>query len=462
MKGKGKSGHSSGHIGGSGGEVLKDCPLQFPDLTPLDHTKYCPQYSTVLAKSDDATVGYGELDSLQPELETLLSSVAKRMRQLENEIQILVNWQEKGKDKKGGKFQQPPMPSPAGKRGKGGKGGGIPTSEERPSKKFKESSGKGSLVSTPGRPPKGKNIQAKMQEYEFVDSPLELPKLPRNDAPDRFWQSLEPYCCDITQEDLKVLEQILQSHEDDAEYYKVPTLGKHYSQKWAQEDLIEEQKEGVKITEPKRRGLSNLSNSTTPNTPEVHALLKKAESVELSEESSPFGPLTQRLVQALMEENIMTPIDDSSMSDIAGTDSEAIANMSPRALAKQLNIGNTAQLERRIKRELEEQGILEADERPEDNPDDEILSELRRKQQELKAIGQHNLVVTKRLYKLAKEEMSKQDLRKKLAAVDAEIMEAYRKVQSTRIKKKTPTKKEKDAMWRAIKEREQILKILNT
>ena len=28
--------------------------------------------------------------------------------------------------------------------------------------------------------------------------------------------------------------------------------------------------------------------------------------------SSPFGPLTQRLVAALIEENIMTPLDDSS------------------------------------------------------------------------------------------------------------------------------------------------------
>ena len=32
--------------------------------------------------------------------------------------------------------------------------------------------------------------------------------------------------------------------------------------------------------------------------------------------------------------------------------------MSPRSLAKQLNIGNTASLERRIKRELEEQGKI--------------------------------------------------------------------------------------------------------
>ena len=33
-------------------------------------------------------------------------------------------------------------------------------------------------------------------------------------------------------------------HDDDVEYHKVPGLGKHYSQKWAAEDLLEEQKEG--------------------------------------------------------------------------------------------------------------------------------------------------------------------------------------------------------------------------
>ena len=37
-------------------------------------------------------------------------------------------------------------------------------------------------------------------------------------------------------------------------------------------------------------------------------------------------------------------------------DAAEAACMSPRSLAKQLNIGNTVSLERRIKRELEEQG----------------------------------------------------------------------------------------------------------
>ena len=39
-------------------------------------------------------------------------------------------------------------------------------------------------------------------------------------------------------------------------------------------------------------------------------------------------------------------------------------------------------------------------------------------------------------------------------------MEAYRKIQAARQKKKTPTKKEKDAAWKAIKERDAIIKAL--
>ena len=70
--------------------------------------------------------------------------------------------------------------------------------------------------------------------------------MPRNDAPNRFWSTIEPYCADITNEDLKVLEDIIRSHEDDVEYHKVPSLGKHYSKKWAQEDLLDEQKEGLR------------------------------------------------------------------------------------------------------------------------------------------------------------------------------------------------------------------------
>lgn len=77
-----------------------------------------------------------------------------------------------------------------------------------------------------------------------MDSPADLPKLPKNDAVNRFWVSVEPYCAEISNEDLKLLEEILKSHEDECEYYKIPALGKHYAEKWAEEDLKEEQRDG--------------------------------------------------------------------------------------------------------------------------------------------------------------------------------------------------------------------------
>lgn len=88
-------------------------------------------------------------------------------------------------------------------------------------------------------------FQTKAQELDFsADSPLDLPRLPKNDAVNRFWASVEPYCADITNEDVKVLEDILTTHDEEADYFRVPPLGKHYAEKWAEEDLIEEQREG--------------------------------------------------------------------------------------------------------------------------------------------------------------------------------------------------------------------------
>ena len=71
-------------------------------------------------------------------------------------------------------------------------------------------------------------------------------------------------------------------------------------------------------------------------------------------------------------------------------------------------------------------GILESDDElglpgiPDDDQD-EIVVELRKKQQELKALSQHNLMVTKRLYRQGKEEMARQDLRKKMTQADNEV-----------------------------------------
>ena len=67
-------------------------------------------------------------------------------------------------------------------------------------------------------------------------------------------------------------------------------------------------------------------------------------------------------------------------------------------------------------------GILEADDdMPDDGADDEIVLELRKKQQELKALTQHNQMVIKRMVRQAKEEMGRQDLRRKMSQADHEV-----------------------------------------
>ena len=66
-------------------------------------------------------------------------------------------------------------------------------------------------------------------------------------------------------------------------------------------------------------------------------------------------------------------------------------------------------------------GILEVEDKTEDDTNDEILNELRRKQHELKVISQHNQSVNKKLLKLATQAMHRQDVHRKMAAADAEV-----------------------------------------
>ena len=57
------------------------------------------------------------------------------------------------------------------------------------------------------------------------------------------------------------LQELLKSQDYEDEYFKVPALGTHYSQRWAMEDLLAEQREG---SEP--HGRNNEISNITPAT----------------------------------------------------------------------------------------------------------------------------------------------------------------------------------------------------
>jgi transcriptional adapter 3 len=98
------------------------------------------------------------------------------------------------------------------------------------------------------------------------------------------------------------LDDLIKTHGDMSEYFRLPKLGQHYTHRWAKEDQENERvkgnsnPEGVAGTKPFDNGSEKM-------------IRKAGESV--GSEDSPFGELTQRLVAGLMEENIMTPIEET-------------------------------------------------------------------------------------------------------------------------------------------------------
>ena len=106
-----------------------------------------------------------------------------------------------------------------------------------------------------------------------------------------------------------------------------------------------------------------------------------------------IGELTQRLVAGLMEENAINPGDvDDATKKGSGGDSSDTENVSAKGqLIKSLNITNAENLEARVRKELEEQGILDPNDDAKEADHDEILEELTRCQNELKALSNHNL-----------------------------------------------------------------------
>ena len=89
-------------------------------------------------------------------------------------------------------------------------------------------------------------MKIKGGDGDAVQSPAELPRVMKNECVDRFWQAMEAYCRPVTEEDVKFLEEQIHKLEDEeATYFKIPALGRHYRDVWAEEDLLEEKAEGM-------------------------------------------------------------------------------------------------------------------------------------------------------------------------------------------------------------------------
>nr|XP_013189702.1 unnamed protein product [Amyelois transitella] len=401
------------------------CPI--PYIKIQDNAVSLPRFTAIAARSADEPIGMDELDSLQLELESLLCNTALRVRYFQSEIDS-IDTNESKREKKG---------KAAGKQLQ------YPVKRKFMEEKFVKTKDYTKLSNQP-KVPKFKNYSsASNASHNYANEhnmnsdnsvKLEMPQfaLPKNNIPYKFWNSVDPYCAPITLDDIKFLDSLLATSSNTT-LPPIPPLGRHYSEVWADEHLAEDQ------------NASNANKQKTGMSPDTSNIRKK---IEKSNDNIITGPLTQRLVSALLEENVMSyDVPDVKVKQSGTTKSYK----------------NSLTLEKVLRKELVEQGILDPEDLPPlTNPaDDEILAEIKKCQTELTAVRKDNCKNLKNLIGLCKQEMIRLNLKKQLDQVDMECIEVYKKMVAAKQKKRPITKKEKEDAWKVINEQIRLNKEIN-
>lgn len=405
---------------------VEPCPI--PYIKIQDNAVHLPRFTAIAARSADEPIGMDELDSLQLELESLLGNTALRIRYFQAEIES-IDTNESKREKKGkaaGKQLQYPVKRKFPDDNKLVKTNSTKLSNQPKVPKFKNMSN----ASSGGSHNYSNDIGNSDNSVKLELSQFALPK---NNIPYKFWSSVDPYCAPVTLDDIKFLESLL-AQSSNTTLPPIPPLGRHYSEVWADEHLAEDQ------------NASNPNKQKSSMSPEASSIRKK---LDKSNENMITGPLTQRLVSALMEENLMNyEVPDIKVKQTTNTKS---------------SYKNSLTLEKCLRKELVEQGILDLEDLPPlTNPaDDEILAEIKKCQTELTAVKKDNCRNLKHLIGLCKQEMIRLNLKKQLDQVDMECIDIYKKMVAAKQKKRPITKKEKEDAWRAINEQIRLNKEIN-
>lgn len=300
--------------------------------------------------------------------------------------------------------------------------------------------------------------QPTQQQQQQQSQPPQLPQqpkmaMPKNDMPNKFWLSVEPYCMPLTNEDLRLIDDLLEQYRGPL-VPPIPALGPHYSTAWAQEDMKALQPGGA------RQKSQNAS-----------AMLKKADGML---EESITGPLTQRLVSALMDESL--PSEQAAVGEHSNSNSSSnenthssssnaaggpAGNTSASAAAAAASSGNFRSLsmlkhgvgiEQRLKKELIDSGLIDANELNAHEDVDEVLLEIKRVTTEISSVAQYNCDELKRLRADASHEIKRIELKRKLDTIDQEILECYKRMLQYRAKRKGHTAEEKQEILRLTSE----------
>ncbi|XP_075157363.1 transcriptional adaptor 3 [Haematobia irritans] len=421
--------------------------LTIPIIKTKDCPKQLPVYTAALNKPAEDFLAAEDLDNIQLELETLLSSVALRYRVLKLEYENL-DKDDKNKDKKSkhtlqimGQAGEKQPTSPATSMVNSGKRKRDETSLVRKPKHTTLKQAKNlHNKNSPLAPQTDDSLDCAPGVHGVVRD-VQKPVPAKIDTPNKFWLSVEPYCMPLTNEDLRLLDDLMEQYNGPL-VPPIPDLGPHYSTLWATEDMKEIQ----------QGSNPNSNNRLKPqNNGGVNNMLKKADSIV---DECVTGPLTQRLVSALIEEQLIpNPVD--AVADNSNSSSENTHSSAPMSFRSLSMLRNCVGIEKRVKKELIEQGILDISDFP-NNDEDEIHSEIKRLMSELSAIAEYNSNALKRLHEAATEEIKRLEIKRKLDAIDQELLETYKRTLQNKAKRKPLTPEEQQEIYRLTSEQKAL------
>lgn len=358
------------------------------------------------------------------ELESLLSSVALRYRSLKADYDCL---EDRKHQKTFSSEKTPSSPSTSSNKRK--------RDDKKSSKDFshygqKHSRIKSSLSSySPAHSQNtdDSNIEIVPYTHSSGNGIHSNPKIniPKNDIPNKFWLSVEPYCMPITQEDNKMLIELIDEYVEPL-VPSIPELGPNFAMRWTMNDLQDEQNSSS--SKSNKRGSTQQLQQQQSIINETKATVNKMdnENDEKRLGEGICGPLTQRLVTALLDEQSDVIGSTDGTAAITNDSSDSCAENQSQTTAATTAITSLLKsgidVEKRLQKELLELGILDASDFPKEE-EDEVLNEIKRVRTELHAIAQYNLSELKLLKQAAKEEMKRLDVKRKLDRVDQEVSE---------------------------------------
>lgn len=341
-----------------------------------------PRYTAVLSGETEDGVGMINIDQLQHELEKLLSSCAVRVRSFKSELESLDRSEDGRKGKKGKQYDKQ-----------------IPAKRKKIDEKCSKYNIKSDILLKP------KHGASPNTYVSHLPMKSEMPKVvfPKNDLADKFWMSVQPYCCDLSADDMDFLDKVIETCSQEFDV-KIPEIGDHYAFQWPDDVVVKE------------RTLTNLQRAAKPKSMNFNFLKKNGVNAMVDTFSS---PLSERLLAALIEEKVMTNFNIPATIDRKASDFQF--SKPPKGLRN----GNC--MDKRLIKELVEVGIFDEEDLAKP-PEDDILIEIKKCMQELSAVNEKNLTELSKLRAIISTGMERQKVKEKLDKVETEVMDVYNKI----------------------------------